>query len=185
MWGIFLFIISVMLLCAVLFVPVRLRLSGAVEPQSGCFCLHVRWLLFQTNIWFDLCLLDPPTMTVLIRHGKALTVRPLLGGNRGEKPRFTESLRRTLRIKALEFSWVIGIREESALTALACGFIEQATLHAVRAYFGERADCMHTNVEPRFDRNILRLTVRGIAIAFPAQIMQAWLKSKKKINQDP
>ena len=179
----FLFAILSAALCgAALCVPVRLVLSGAIEPGSGQLCLSVRWLLYHTKIWFDLCLLDPPFMTVLIRHGRAVTVRPLLGGNKGEKPKFTESLRRALKVRRLQLGWAFGIREEPAWTAILGGGIEQATGFAIRMYLPETAEKLQLRLYPYFDRDLLHLSVQGIAIAFPVQIMRVWLDSKKKMK---
>ena len=178
---VFLYAFAAAALCgAALCVPVRLVLSGAVETGSGRLDLTVRWLLLKTKIRFDLCLFDPPMMTVLIRHGRALTVRPLGGGDRGEKPRFTESLRQTLRVKLLRGGWAVGVRDDPALTALLGGLLEQAGRLVAGVYLPETAEKLETEVHPAFDRDLLRLDVRGIAIAFPAQIMHAWLKSRKK-----
>ena len=168
------------LLGATLCVPVRLVLSGAVETGSGKLRLGVRWLLLKTNIWFELCLLDPPVMTVMIRHGRSLTVRPLQGGDRGEKPRFTESLRRALRVKSLHCRLSVGIHDDPALTVLLGGLLEQAGRIAARVYLPETADRLETLLQPCFERDLLRLDVRGIAYAFPAQIIGAWLKGRKK-----
>lgn len=159
-----------------LYVPARLELSGAVETGSGRLCLIVRWLFFQTRIHFDLCLLDAPSMTLLIRHGRALTVRPLFGANDGEKPRFTESLRRALRVKALRLVLHVGVRDDPAATAMLGGVLEQTIRHAMGVYMPQTTHKLRTAVRPLWNDNLLRLGVRGIADAFPAQIIHAWLK---------
>ena len=168
---------------AAVLLPVRLVLSGAVEAGCGRLDLTVRWLLFKTIIRFDLCLIDPPSMTVLIRHGRALTVRPLAGGDRGEKPRFTESLRRTLRVKRLVCTLHIGVRDEPALAALLGGVLEQTGRAAAAVFLPETAEKLQTEICPHDDRDLLRLDVYGIANAFPVQIMAAWLKNRKKTGR--
>jgi len=111
-----------------------------------------------------------------------VTVRPLLGGNKGEKPKFTESLRCALKVRRLQLGWAFGIREEPAWTAILGGGIEQATGFAIRMYLPETAEKLQLRLYPCFDRNLLHLSVQGIAIAFPVQIMRVWLNSKKKMK---
>lgn len=169
---IFLVILWALLLLLLLFsLPVRVRFSARASLRVCRIRLETRVLgLLPVRKTFRLHLLSEPYLTLLLFDKKRGFRRiPLTGGGGGKT-----DVRAFLRFDAVHATYVVGVEDDAAATAFACGALSTAGDIALGRVFLQ----VRSSKAPVFDRSILRINLAGIVTLKPAKSIGILLRKK-------
>ena len=188
-------LLLLLLIVVVLWWPVELMLWAALTmPRGAEVKLEIRFLHGVFRLRYRLCanLFDEPPLTVLLYHGKEA---PRVLWKPGKQPKKKkpkegrmklpfERIWRHIRIKKIQASGEIGVKDDAFLTVLFTGILCSSAQALYAAAGSNKRDApLELKFAPDFAKDNFRLNLEGIACCPPVHIISAiliWhLKNRK------
>ncbi|MBQ2770010.1 MAG: hypothetical protein IJF41_02095 [Clostridia bacterium] len=165
--------ISLGVLAALSYLPIRIRPWADADLRGGYLHVACRYLFFSITVHYRIDLFQRPwfTLSRISREGHLIPVK-----RKGKKKQWLDhqevlNLIRRSKLQELSARLELGIPGEAAATALVCGGVQELIFQLMCFFLPESRDRIRVQVEPDFERGIFQIHFTCMFSVKPVKIV--------------